>query len=228
MNKVIVLIALLFSTIGCSESAKESPVAQEENVKEIETMNDSEKAPRVILCFGNSLTAGYGLETEEAYPEVLQTALDSLGYNVKVINSGVSGETTSGGLNRIEWVMKQSVDVFILELGANDGIPTEETQQNLEAIIAIAREKSPGVEILLAGMKVPPSMGGDYGAKFEAIFPAVAEKTGATLIPFFLENVAAHPDLNQADGIHPTAEGVKLVVKNVLSELVGVLEELGD
>lgn len=227
MYKIIVLIAFVFLSLSCKNSAKEAVAANEESNKLALSVNSSKDAAKVILCFGNSLTAGYGLENEEAYPEVLDHVLDSLGYDYVVVNSGVSGETTSGGLNRIDWVMKQPVDIFILELGANDGlrgIATAETKKNLEDIIMKVKAKSPGVKILLAGMQMPPSMGFDYADDFKAVFPAVAEKTDVTLIPFFLENVGGHPDLNQADGMHPNAEGTKIVVENVMRELKGILQ----
>lgn len=226
MNKGIYLIALFFLAISCKNTPNEAATTNDESNKVAESVNSSKEEAKTILCFGNSLTAGYGLEAEEAYPQVLQNVLDSLGYNYDVVNAGVSGETTSGGLNRIDWVLKQPVDVFILELGANDGlrgIPTTETQKNLEAIIAKVKAKSPGVKILLAGMQVPPSMGGDYASEYQAIFPAVAEKTDVILIPFFLENVAGIPDLNLEDGIHPNKTGAKIVVQNVMAELEGVL-----
>lgn len=182
---------------------------------------------KIILCFGNSLTAGYGLEKEQAYPALLQNKIDSLGYEYRVINAGVSGETTAGGLARIDWILKQKVDVFILELGANDGlrgVPTIETKQNLEAIIDRVRQKYPDVEVVLAGMKVPPNMGNDYQQAFESLFPALAKEKEVSLIPFFLEGVAAIPELNQADGIHPTEQGTQMVLFNVWTVLEGLLE----
>ena len=173
-----------------------------------------------ILFFGDSLTAGYGLSdpSEEAYPAVIQHKIDSLKLNYNVINAGVSGETTAGGLGRIDWVLKRKVDVFVLELGANDGlrgIPIEETRKNLQAIIDKVKARYPNAKIVLAGMMVPPSMGADYAGSFKAVFPQIAQKNHIALIPFLLDNVAGIPKLNQNDGIHPTAQGAKIVADNV-------------
>ncbi|MBS1526859.1 MAG: arylesterase [Bacteroidetes bacterium] len=175
---------------------------------------------KTILFFGDSLTAGYGLAdpSDEAFPAVIQHKLDSLKLPYNVINAGVSGETTAGGLGRIDWVLKQKVDVFILELGANDGlrgIPTDETAKNLQAIINKVKAKYPDAKIILTGMMVPPSMGADYARSFKAVFPAVAKKNQIGLIPFLLDKVAGIPKLNQNDGIHPTTEGAKIVANNV-------------
>ena len=140
----------------------------------------------------------------------------------------MSGETTSGGKNRIDWVLKQNVDVFILELGANDGlrgIPLKETRTNLQQIIDFVREKNPDIEIILAGMQIPPNMGQDYTTEFRNIFPELAEKNDIHLIPFLLEDVAGDPELNQQDGIHPTAEGQKILAENVWEVLKPVVIE---
>lgn len=177
----------------------------------------SEK-PKVILFFGDSLTAGYGLSTTQAFPSLIEKRLNSNGKPVKVINAGLSGETTAGGLARIDWVLRQPIDVFVLELGANDGLrglPVDQTQKNLDAIIAKVKAKFPNVKIVIAGMMVPPNMGPDYSTKFQRIFPAIAKKHEATLIPFLLEDVAGDDELNLSDGIHPNVEGHKVVAKNV-------------
>ena len=174
---------------------------------------------KTILFFGDSLTAGYGLDDpSDAFPGVIQHKIDSLKLPYAVVNAGVSGETTAGGLGRIDWTLKQKVDVFILELGANDGlrgIPVKETAQNLQAIIDKVKAKYPDAKIVLAGMQVPPSMGADYVANFKDVFPKLAEKDKIALVPFLLANVGGNPKLNQADGIHPTAEGAKIVADNV-------------
>jgi acyl-CoA thioesterase I len=181
-----------------------------------------------ILFFGDSLTAGYGLEdpTDDAYPAVIQHKIDSLKLPYNVINAGVSGETTAGGLGRIDWALKQKVSVFILELGANDGlrgIPVEESRRNLQAIIDKVKSKYPDAKIILAGMQVPPSMGADYANSFKTLFPQLAKKNNITLVPFLLDNVAGIPKLNQRDGIHPTVEGAKIVANNVWGVLKGDL-----
>ena len=143
-----------------------------------------------------------------------------------MVNAGLSGETTSGGKNRIDWVLKQNVDVFVLELGANDGlrgIPVAETKNNLQEIIDFVREQNPEIEIILAGMQIPPNMGQEYTREFRAIFPDLAEENNVNLIPFLLEDVAGIPELNQQDGIHPTAEGQEILAENVWDVLKPIL-----
>jgi len=181
---------------------------------------------KTILFFGDSLTAGYGIELEEAFPALVQQRLDSLEMSYNIINSGVSGETTTGGVNRIDWVLRQSVAVFVLELGANDGlrgIPLSETKANLQTIINTVKTKNPATKIVMAGMQIPPNMGPEYTTEFKTIFPQLAKENNIPLIPFLLENVAGNPELNLADGIHPTAEGHKLVMENVWKVLKKVL-----
>jgi len=199
------------------------------NAQEVaaKTENAGQSNKKNILFFGDSLTAGYGLDDQdEAFPGVIQHQLDSLKLPYQAINAGLSGETTAGGLGRIDWVLKQKVSVFILELGANDGlrgIPTDETARNLQAIIDKVKAKYPDAKIILAGMQVPPSMGADYANSFKAVFPTLAQKNKLELIPFLLDNVAGIPKLNQKDGIHPTAEGAKIVAGNVWAVLKGNL-----
>jgi len=149
-----------------------------------------------------------------------------LGLKYTAINSGVSGETTSGGLNRLNWVLNQKVDVFVLELGANDGlrgIPLKETRQNLQSMIDLVQEKNTDTDILLAGMQIPPNMGQDYTTEFRKIYPELAEENNLKLIPFILDGVAGIPELNLPDGIHPTAEGQKIVRENIWEVLKDVL-----
>ena len=173
-----------------------------------------------ILVFGDSLTAGYGLDDpgSESYPSVIQQKIDSLKLPYKVINGGLSGETSAGGLSRIDWLLRQKVDIFILELGANDGLrglPINQTNSNLQAIINKVKSKYPQTPIIITGMLVPPNMGDDYAYSFKKIFLQLARQNNATLVPFLLQNVAGIPALNQADGIHPTAKGAKIVAQNV-------------
>lgn len=173
---------------------------------------------KTILFYGDSLTAGLGLTTEEAFPALVEKKFKQQGKPCKVINAGLSGETSAGGLSRLEWVLRQPVDVFVLELGANDGLrglPIEQTQKNLQAIIDKVKAKYPKAKIVIAGMMVPPNMGPDYTSKFRKIFPELAKKNNATLIPFLLQDVAGNEKLNQADGIHPNVEGHKIVAENV-------------
>jgi acyl-CoA thioesterase-1 len=175
--------------------------------------------PKTILFYGDSLTAGYGLSAEEAFPALIGKKLTEKGKSVKVINAGLSGETSAGGLSRIDWVLRQPVDIFVLELGPNDGLrglPLEQTEKNLQAIIDKVRAKNPAVKIVIAGMMVPPNIGPDYTEKFKTIFPALAKKNKASLIPFLLQDVAGNEKLNLPDGIHPNAEGHQIVAENVL------------
>lgn len=183
---------------------------------------------KTVLFFGNSLTAGYGLEPDQAFPALIQERIDSLDLPYKVINAGVSGETTAGGKSRIDWLLKQPVDVFVLELGANDGlrgIDPAQTYTNLKAIIEKVRAKNPDVKVVLAGMQIPPSMGQQYAEEFRGVFTRIAEEENVALIPFLLEGVAGIPKLNQADGIHPTVEGQKIVADNVWEVLAPALQQ---
>jgi acyl-CoA thioesterase-1 len=179
-----------------------------------------------ILFFGNSLTAGFGLDPELAFPNLIQQKIDEKKVNYFVINAGLSGETSAGGLNRIDWVMKQYIEIFILELGANDGLrglPLESTRKNLQGIIDKVTQKYPEVEIVIAGMMVPPNMGETYSNEFVKIYPELATKNKAELIPFLLDGVAGNPDLNLPDGVHPNVEGHQIVADNVWKILNPIL-----
>ncbi len=181
---------------------------------------------KVILFLGDSLSAGFGLDVEDAFPSLIQKKVEQEKLPFKVINAGLSGETTAGGLRRIDWLLKQKVDVLVIELGGNDGlrgIAPSETEKNLQGIIDKAREKNPDVVIVLAGMQAPPNMGTDYTEKFRAIFPALAKKNSIALIPFLLEGVAGNPRLNLPDGIHPTIEGHRIVAQTVWNMLNPIL-----
>lgn len=223
-----VCIVMLF-LISCGQKTKKSKDNPPTKKYTAEDQKPTKKSSdKVILCFGNSLTAGLGLKSTEAFPALIQNKIDSLGYDYKVVNAGLSGETTASGKNRINWVLKQNVDIFILELGANDGlrgIPLTETRQNLQDIIDTVKSKNPNTSIILAGMQIPPNMGQDYTSQFRNIFPKLAQKNDIALIPFLLEGVAGNPDLNQSDGIHPTAEGYEIVSDNVWKVLKNILEQ---
>ncbi len=182
---------------------------------------------KTIVFFGNSLTAGYGLDPEEAFPALIQNKIDSLKLPYSVVNAGVSGETTSGGLSRIDWILRQGIDVFVLELGANDGlrgIPVAESKKNLQAIIDKVKAKYPAAKIVLAGMQIPPNMGQAYSSSFKNIYPELAKENDATLIPFLLEGVGGELRLNQQDGIHPTAEGHRILADNTWAVLHTILQ----
>lgn len=182
-------------------------------------VRDTVETKKTILFFGNSLTAGYGLEDPaDAFPSVIQQKLDSLNLPYKAVNAGLSGETTSGGVNRINWLLKQPIDIFVLELGANDGlrgIPVTETKKNLQSILDTVAVRYPNAKRILLGMEVPPNMGGKYVAEFRSIFRQVADENKIPFVPFMLDGVAGNVKLNLRDGIHPTAEGYKIVANNV-------------
>ena len=183
-------------------------------------------AKKRLLFFGNSLTAGLGVEPEQAFAGLIGQKIDSLGLPYEVINAGLSGETTAGGRSRVGWVLRQPVDIFVLELGANDGlrgIPLASTRQNLQGLVDTVRRRSPGARIVLAGMQIPPNMGQAYSADFKAVFQEIAAKNHLVLIPFLLEAVGGHPDLNQADGIHPTPAGHRVVARTVWATLQPLL-----
>lgn len=175
-----------------------------------------------MVFLGDSLTAGYGLEPEQAYPAVIEEMLEARGEEVAVVNAGVSGDTTAGGLRRVDWILRQKIDTLVIALGANDalrGQPVEQTRENLRRIIAKARERHPELRIILAGMLAPPNLGEAYREAYASIFPELAEEASVELVPFLLEGVAGEPELNLPDGIHPNAEGQRLVARNVLEVL---------
>ena len=181
---------------------------------------------KTVLVLGDSIAAGYGLDPEEAFPALLQEKVDKSGLPYKVVNAGLSGDTTAGGLRRISWLLRQKVDVLLLELGGNDGlrgIDPDETRKNLRGIIAKVKEKNPNALIVIAGMQMPENMGKDYTTRFRDVFPTVAREHNATLIPFFLEGVGGKADLNQADRIHPTAEGHRIIAATIWKVLQPVL-----
>ena len=170
----------------------------------------------VVAALGDSLTAGLGVAADEAYPARLEARLRAEGYAYRVINAGVSGDTTAGGLRRVDWVLRGRPEVVIVALGANDGLRAQSPQAmraNLEEIVSKLR--AGGARVLLAGMRLPPNYGGEYTKEFEAVFPAVARRTKVTLVPFLLDGVAGVPRLNQADGIHPTAAGQQMIADHL-------------
>ena len=183
---------------------------------------------KTIVFFGNSLTAGYGLSPSEAFPALIQKKIDSLNLAFTVVNAGVSGETSSGGNSRIDWVLRQPMDVFVLELGGNDGlrgIPISETRNNLQSIIDKVKSKKPSAKLVLAGMQIPPNMGEKYATDFRNLYRELADKNKMTLIPFLLEGVGGEAHLNQSDGIHPTAEGHRIIAETTFRIIAGLLQE---
>lgn len=183
----------------------------------------------VVLFLGTSLTAGYGLDADDAYPALIQAMIDSAGLPFRAVNAGVSGETSAGALRRIDWLLRQPVAVLVLESGANDGLRGQDParmKENLRQIIERTRAAHPDARIVIAGMEAPPNLGEHYTSAFRAVFPDLAREYDAVLIPFLLEGVAGVPELNQADGIHPTPEGQGIVARTVWRHLEPVLREV--
>jgi acyl-CoA thioesterase-1 len=226
MRKVLFIINLIsFITLVSCNNNKQSISTSQQHADTSIPVVPAVKV-KTILFFGNSLTAGYGVDPSEAFPALIQNKIDSLKLGYKVINGGVSGETSSGGNSRVDWILKQPVDIFILELGGNDGlrgIPLTETKKNLQAIIDKVKGKYHGAKLILAGMKIPPNMGQKYATEFANLYSGLAAKNRVTLIPFLLQGVGGESKLNQKDGIHPTAEGHKIVAENVWIVLKGEL-----
>ncbi len=220
-NSWILLMFLVLSQ-ACTESGKK--------VKEEVTVEPVAEQPskRSILFFGNSITAGYQLDLSEAFPALIQERLDSLGLPYQTVNAGLSGETTASGDSRVEWVLNNPADIFVLELGANDGlrgITTETTQKNLQSIIDKVKAKNSECQIILAGMMIPPNMGQEYTTAFQKIYPELAKTNELPLIPFLLEGVAGEPELNLEDGIHPNIEGHKILAENVWKVLYPIISD---
>lgn len=224
------LLACVFTACGGNSQSTDAESATppaEDTASQPATVNDNP----VILIFGNSLTAGYGLASvEDAFPSLIQQRIDSLGLNYTVVNAGLSGETTTGGKNRLGWLLKQEVDILVIELGANDGlrgIDPDETLANLAAMIDMARDKYPEIQVILCGMMAPPNMGQDFTSRFQRVFLEVAEEKEVALVPFLLDGVAGEPALNQPDRIHPTPEGHKILAEN-LWQILRTLVESND
>lgn len=176
----------------------------------------------VVLFLGTSLTAGYGVGLEHAFPTIVQQKIDSAGLPFRVVNAGLSGETSAGGLRRLDWSLEQPVDVFVLELGANDGLrglSAENMKANLDTILDKTHTRYPHAALVIAGMQAPPNLGAKYTSAFQEVFPELAKKYSATLIPFLLDSVGGKPELNQEDGIHPNVDGHRKVAGTVWKEL---------
>jgi acyl-CoA thioesterase I len=217
-------LLIIFMMAGCKDEGGSSGEERQEKKNAANTVT----GVGTIVFFGNSLTAGYGLDPSESFPSLLQQKIDSLKLPYKVVNAGVSGETTAGGAARIDWVLKQPMDVFVLELGANDGLrglPVAETKKNLQIIIDKVKQKRPQAKVVIAGMQVPPNMGVDYAKAFNSIFHDLATSNKIALIPFLLEGVGGVRELNLPDGIHPTAQGQKIVAANVWRVLEPQLQQ---
>lgn len=224
------LIATLFAIIGCSDKPTSSTTENQTTTtapKVTETIpKPVTNSKKTIVFFGNSLTAAYGLDPAQGFVGLIGNRIDSLGLDYKVVNAGLSGETSAGGNSRIDWILRQKIDVFVLELGANDGLrgtPIAETYKNLTSILQKVKTKYPETKILICAMEALPNMGEKFTQEFRGIFANLAKENNATLIPFFLANVGGIPELNQADGIHPTAKGHQLVTENIWTVLKEVI-----
>lgn len=221
MRAIVATLAAVMTTAGC-----EAPPAGERAATRGATGASVDAG--VVLFLGTSLTAGYGVGESAAFPALIQTKLDSAGLPYRVVNAGISGETSAGGLRRLDWSLQEPIAVLVLELGANDGlrgVPVDQLRANLEAIIRRTRERYPGAAIVIAGMEAPPNRGDAYTARFRRVYRDLARDHDAALVPFLLEGVAGNPSLNLEDGIHPTAAGHEVMAENIWIVLEGVLRE---
>ena len=219
-------ICLLFLGACTGGNTEGQPAGSNPATADTTAVNEKADNRKNILFFGNSLTAAYGLDPALGYVALLQRRLDSLGLPYRAINAGLSGETTAGGRERLDWVLQQPVDIFVLELGGNDalrGLDPSATYENLAAIIQQVRTKYPAAKIVLAGMEAPPNMGPDYTAAFRKVYPRLARELQTSLIPFFLDGVGGVPGLNQEDRIHPNEKGQYVLLENVWEVLKPLL-----
>ncbi len=227
----VLLILSMLLLANCGDAPKETSPAdsskEQTNIPSpIKEVKKKEEKKKRLVFFGNSLTAGYGLDPDQSFTSLIQKRVDSLLLDYEVINAGLSGETTAGGASRIDWILKQPIDVFVLELGGNDGlrgIAPDNSFKNLQSIISKVKEKNPSTKIVLAGMEAPPNMGEEFTSKFRAMYPKLAKTNDTYLIPFLLENVGGIQELNQADGIHPTAKGNMIITETIWKVLKDVL-----
>jgi acyl-CoA thioesterase-1 len=227
---LIALLSVLLIACGTDDEPTDDaggdtpPVAMRDSVSSNVESND-----KIILFLGNSLSAGLGVDSDAAFPSLIQQKIDSLGWDFRVVNAGVSGETSSGGLGRIEWVLREKVDVLVLELGGNDGlrgISADVTKRNLQEIVSRTRGVYPDAEIVLAGMQIPPNLGAEYTAQFRDVFPELALRNDIHLIPFLLEGVGGVDSMMQDDGIHPNTAGHRKVAENVWEVLDPILSDM--
>jgi len=222
LKRIFALSLLTLSLLACNSDA---PKNAQNAVKQGESQPVS-SAKKNIVFFGNSLTAAYQLSPEQGFTALIQQKIDSLNLPYLCVNAGLSGETTADGVNRIDWVLQQPVEVFVLELGGNDalrGLPVTESKKNLQAMLDKVKAKYPNCKIVVAGMLAPPNLGASYTDAFRTMYPYLAKKNGAVLIPFLLEDVGGIPELNLPDGIHPNVEGQKVVAENVWKVLKNIL-----
>ena len=232
MKKQLLLYLLVCCTVwSCGDNATTTKTTSKQTTATTETTaspstaNTTAKKKKVVF-FGDSLTAAYGLDEDQGFASLIQKKIDSLDLAYEVVNAGLSGETTAGGNSRIDWILRQPIDVFILELGGNDGlrgIDPDASFKNLQSIIDKVKAKYPVAKIVLAGMEAPPNMGDDFTSEFRAMYPKLAKANDTALIPFLLDKVGGIPELNQPDGIHPTAKGHQIVAETIWKVLKDVL-----
>jgi acyl-CoA thioesterase-1 len=225
-RKIVVTVCLVLG-VGCGSG--ERPPRERSGRSGDTTAAGGSDRPAIVFL-GTSLTAGLGVDPQEAFPALIQDTLDALGMDYEVVNAGVSGETSAGGLRRIDWLLRRPLSVLVLELGANDGLrglDVDTLQSNLQRIIDRTMAVNPEARIVVVGMAAPPNLGPDYTAAFQRVFPEIAEANHAALVPFLLDSVAGIPALNQSDGIHPTAEGHRIMARTVWRVLGGVVREQG-
>jgi acyl-CoA thioesterase I len=220
MKRKIVFVTAL-AMLACAP-ADEPPAVARDTV----SAQPGPDARAEILFLGTSLTAGFGVGVENSFPALIQQKLDSAKLPYRVVNAGLSGETSAGGLRRLDWTLQQPIDVMVVELGANDGLrglPLAQMRANLDSIMARARARYPEVRVVIAGMEAPPNLGSAYTSGFRQIYRELADKYDAVLIPFLLEGVATRAELNQEDGIHPNIEGHRIIAAHVWAALEPVL-----
>lgn len=221
MKPFLPLFLLIFSLFSCKNDAK-TPAASDSANGPAVAQQDAAPVPRKhIVFFGNSITAAYQLSPEQGFTHLVQMKIDSLGLPYTCVNAGLSGETTADGVSRIDWILEQPIEIFVLELGGNDalrGLPLSESKKNLQLIIDKVKAKYPDCKIIVAGMMAPPNLG-SYAKEFHDIFPALAKRNNAALIPFILEGVGGDPSLNLPDGIHPNVEGHRILAETVWQTL---------
>lgn len=216
--RYVLLSVIGAALVGCEQPKDEPASDQPPSIADMQH--------RSILFLGTSLTAGYGLDPEQAFPALIQKKIDSAGLDFRVINAGVSGETSASALRRIDWLLQQPVSVLVVETGANDGLrglSPDSLRSNIQAIFDQARRLQPSVQLVLLGMQMPPNYGRAYAQQFRSLYPALAEANGAVLVPFLLEGVGGVPALNQPDGVHPTAEGQRKMAETVWQVLEPML-----
>ncbi len=219
----MLVVALGFA--GCSEGRAEPGLAHDDGDARVAA--EAPGAGQRVVFLGDSLTAGYGVDPGDAYPALIEGFIERRGWGFEVVNAGISGDTTASGRARIDWLLRAPIDVLVLALGGNDGLrgtPTDEMRRNLEAIVMDVRDASPGVVVVIAGMKAVPNMGSDFRESFEDVFPELADELDTAFVPFLLEGVGGVAALNQLDRIHPNEEGHAVIAEVVWGVLEDVLE----